>query len=315
VVSRLRDDVLRWLGVRDQFTQLPEQTQQALLTFADAASPEEADWNIATDALMIGYSLRVAESALPGATTFAEPHLALMHEFASKEPDQVLLAFADDLADDLPAPFGEGKHRWKEISTWGAQRALERDQVRRNAAPEDGDLPSLNLNDCVRVFGLGYCVRYVEEALGTDAQAEATGSTSADTPDEIAQSGHVAQKADCFCGCGRKISRFPLGNRSINDRGRLVAERLGWAKARLGDKIDPDWIALGVYHLTAIQTAMHGDLDPRQLDEDDVRRWQLTGAGLEALDVQRGGTPINTWLSQERQAGRSGRWMPGDPAA
>jgi hypothetical protein len=72
---------------------------------------------------------------------------------------------------------------------------------------------------------------------------------------------------------------------------------------------------LGVYHLTAIQTAMHGDLDPRQLDEDDVRRWQLTGAGLEALDVQRGGTPINTWLSQERQAGRSGRWMPGDPAA
>jgi hypothetical protein len=83
----------------------------------------------------------------------------------------------------------------------------------------------------------------------------------------------------------------------------------------LGDKIDPDWDALGVYHVTAIQMAMHGDLEPRQLDEADVRRWQLTGAGLEAFEVQRGGTSINAWLSQERQAGRNGRWIPVDPAA
>lgn len=117
--------------------------------------------------------------------------------------------------------------------------------------------------------------------------------------------------ADCFCGCGRKISRFPLGKRSVNKRGQLVAERLAWAKAMMGDELDEDWVALGTYHVTAIQMAMHGEADPRELDESEVRRWQMYGVEMETLAVQLGGTPINIWLMHEQQAGRTGREVPG----
>lgn len=31
---------------------------------------------------------------------------------------------------------------------------------------------------------------------------------------------------DCFCGCGRRIPKFPIGTRAMNTRGKQVSERL-----------------------------------------------------------------------------------------
>jgi len=165
VVARLRQDIVHWLETEDRGP-LPEPTQQALAHFADEMASNEVDWGIATDALLMGYSLRVSEYELPNANGFDEPTAARLHDLAANEPGIALVGFALTVADSLPAPFGEGESRWAQLSAWAGQRALDRDQARRNAGMEHGDVPTLAASDCERAFSLGYGVRYVEEALG-----------------------------------------------------------------------------------------------------------------------------------------------------
>lgn len=38
----------------------------------------------------------------------------------------------------------------------------------------------------------------------------------------------------CFCGCGRKVPRFPLGLRSVNKRGRRIAKDVALIEGLLG---------------------------------------------------------------------------------
>jgi len=64
VVARLRQDIVHWLETEDRGP-LPEPTQHALAHFADEMASNEVDWGIATDALLMGYSLRVSEHELP----------------------------------------------------------------------------------------------------------------------------------------------------------------------------------------------------------------------------------------------------------
>ena len=89
----------------------------------------------------------------------------------------------------------------------------------------------------------------------------------------------------CFCGCGRTIPRFPLGMRSVNRRGKQVSERLEFAVAH-GARDTPElseWCDEGDSLVGALTAAMHGDLDPRTLDERRVRTWQAMGRRFEAL--------------------------------
>ena len=119
--------------------------------------------------------------------------------------------------------------------------------------------------------------------------------------------------ADCFCGCGRRIGRFPLGTRSVNDRGKIVAERLAWAMAlgKATGKGEPEWFENGLAIIISLQQAMHGEINIRELDESYVRNWQMFGLEMEYAVVQDGATPINRWLEEERKAGRTGREIPG----
>lgn len=103
----------------------------------------------------------------------------------------------------------------------------------------------------------------------------------------------------CFCSCGREIPRFPLGMRSINKRGQLVAERLAWGTAVL-DGVGTDWLREGEALRATLEATMHGDTDPRSLDESVVRAWQKVGVLLEAAVIQLGAPPINVWLAAQR---------------
>lgn len=116
----------------------------------------------------------------------------------------------------------------------------------------------------------------------------------------------------CFCGCGRTISRFPLGRRSINRRGDQVAKLLASMKADAGD--DPNlatWYAEGDSIVAELESALHGDLDPRSLDESPVRHWQKTGREIEAQRNEmygRLGQALNaSGMSPEEAASELGR--------
>lgn len=112
---------------------------------------------------------------------------------------------------------------------------------------------------------------------------------------------------ECFCGCGREVKRLPLGIRSINKRGQQVAERLAWSYAVLehvpsdpsdsaGAQARKDWHDGGREILARIASSVHGDTDPRTLDESAVRDWQAVGREAEVTLVAAGFPPLVAWL-------------------
>ena len=135
----------------------------------------------------------------------------------------------------------------------------------------------------------------------------------------------------CFCGCGRKVSRFPLGIRTINKRGSLVTSRLAWARAYEADTelFRPEFFADGEQLVALFRTTVHGEVSP-DVDDATVREWMFAmggggawdfaerekvaldfleqkssawmklGRDIERLGVEHARTmPINRWLEQE----------------
>jgi hypothetical protein len=71
--------------------------------------------------------------------------------------------------------------------------------------------------------------------------------------------------------------------RSINKRGVLVTERLEWGWSVLGEMPSAsDWLDDGASLRDQLVAGMHGDVDPRALDEREVAHWQKT------VEVSRG---------------------------
>jgi hypothetical protein len=103
---------------------------------------------------------------------------------------------------------------------------------------------------------------------------------------------------ECFCGCGRRVPRFPLGTRAINKRGRLIEQRLAWARdvmPNLGDAAA--WAEHGDEILAGLSRTVHGEFNPRLLDEAESREWMAYGRSIEAVAVRAGHPPIKKWLA------------------
>lgn len=120
--------------------------------------------------------------------------------------------------------------------------------------------------------------------------------------------------ATCFCGCGRPIPRTPLGLRSVNKRGRLVAERLAWlhalivAQPAVGAPKHPDAALIsallrdGDVLLEELRAAMHGKRDPRALDESHSGNWLKAARTLDQIAENRRFPKINAWLKSDPDA-------------
>lgn len=107
----------------------------------------------------------------------------------------------------------------------------------------------------------------------------------------------------CFCGCGQTVPKFPLGVRSVNTRGRQVAERLAYGLAMPGDAEDfANWLEGGTAILVELRAAVHGDLDPRAVSEPAVRHWQAYGQNIERGAVTLGHPSIREWLRENQEA-------------
>ena len=103
----------------------------------------------------------------------------------------------------------------------------------------------------------------------------------------------------CFCGCGERVGRWPLGIRQVNLRGQHVAERLAWAKAILGENVDAEWVAEGEHHVRMIRGLVHKTGDRRDVSEPEIRRWQEYGRQMEILAVQADLPSISAWLEAQ----------------
>jgi hypothetical protein len=108
--------------------------------------------------------------------------------------------------------------------------------------------------------------------------------------------------AECFCGCGRTIGRFPLGIRTINKRGTMVWEQLAWATAYASDTelIRPVFLEDGNQLVALFRVVVHAEPDA-EVDDAWVRQL-MGGRGPEYLQSRQ-----KTALDFLQQ--KSGAWM------
>jgi hypothetical protein len=89
----------------------------------------------------------------------------------------------------------------------------------------------------------------------------------------------------------------------MNKRGRLVSERLAWAKAVMGaEQHFPEWVEEGRSIVAELREVAHGEIPPSFVDESHVRDWQRYGWGLEAAAKAHGAAVVNEWLPSNRAA-------------
>ena len=125
----------------------------------------------------------------------------------------------------------------------------------------------------------------------------------------------------CFCGCGRRIPRFPRDLRGMNKRGREISERLAWAldlaiapapgasAPRIGavqagaDRAQ--WAKEGFSHLAELRDAIHGARPSDSVPESPSERWLAEGQYLELIVASKSQLPpITAWLDAHPDAGR-----------
>ena len=91
----------------------------------------------------------------------------------------------------------------------------------------------------------------------------------------------------------------------MNKRGRLVVERLAYGEAMVGNADETaEWVEDGYAILAELRAAMHGEMDPRSVEESRVRHWQKYGRGIEAIAIEMGQPALNPWLRENRDAMR-----------
>jgi hypothetical protein len=104
----------------------------------------------------------------------------------------------------------------------------------------------------------------------------------------------------CFCGCGRKVPRFPLGLRSMNTRGRLVSDRLAWFEVVVGfDGMSEnirEWVEEGYQLIGELRAAMHGSVDPRELESGPSSVWLKYGRWIDSCARAEGVPSLDSWL-------------------
>jgi hypothetical protein len=108
---------------------------------------------------------------------------------------------------------------------------------------------------------------------------------------------------ECFCGCGRRIPKFPLGMRAMNKRGRQVSERLSLVEDENSHMIDENeeiaaWVEAGQGFRSELVAAMHGELDPSLVAETPIREWQAEGRNIERF-IKRQVAALGRWIRQE----------------
>jgi hypothetical protein len=86
-----------------------------------------------------------------------------------------------------------------------------------------------------------------------------------------------------------------------------MAERFAYSTALLGEALDEQWCSAGRLYMRQIKLAMHGELNPRELDPDESDEWLSYGRTLERSMVDRGLPPIVTWLAMEEHVDREGK--------
>jgi hypothetical protein len=147
---------------------IPDAAKEASSSLAYEIGPGKVDWNLALDAIVMGYCVREAEVQLLDYNDFDHDYAEKLRDWAEREPSLAVAAGALSVHDSLPEPFAASVDEWEQIKSWFVTEALNRSWGRHRLEIEEGDGPTLSEAEVERAFSLGYGLAFSQgQALGS----------------------------------------------------------------------------------------------------------------------------------------------------
>ncbi len=170
VAPALDDEVAQRLRVRvdellEEAPPISDIIKPAVSANADKLAGTDTDWNIATDALFMGYRLRQAECECEGWLQLDDDNADRLRRIAVSEPDVAVGVGVLTVIDTLPEPFAAGLDAWHQLRAWAVGDAYERSVTRRRLGREPDIEPTFDADACGRAFDAGYAIRFAEQTI------------------------------------------------------------------------------------------------------------------------------------------------------
>ncbi len=150
-------------------TPLPEPAADIAGRLAADVTDNRVDWNLALDALIMGYRCRQAEAERGDWNSFDADYAAKLKEMSADDAEMAVAAGAISVEEGLPAAFGPSDETWNAVCTWAVTEALDRSWGRHQLKLEDGDGPTLSQSEVEHAFGLGYGLAFSQSAVSGSA--------------------------------------------------------------------------------------------------------------------------------------------------
>jgi hypothetical protein len=142
----IRERIEELLGAEEP-TPLPEPAAGVAGQLAADVTDTLVDWNVALDALIMGYRCRQAEVERGDWTSFDPEYTARLKEMSVDDPGMAVAAGAVNIDDGLPTAFGPSNETWTAVCGWAVAEALDRSWERHRLKMEDGDGPALSRSE------------------------------------------------------------------------------------------------------------------------------------------------------------------------
>jgi hypothetical protein len=170
----LSDEIAEYLRRRTSIMLLQpkapvgEAAGQAIQEYAYGVTNSEPDWNLLTDAELIGYWLRRSEEELDEHRVVSmEPFAQQLRAADSKETLTIAaMQVTGDMADESPPSlFSRDKHAWEALRSWALDRVFKNSLERRTRGLEKDERTQVNATGVDVAFHFGYALRAVETAM------------------------------------------------------------------------------------------------------------------------------------------------------
>ncbi len=144
---------------------LPEPAAEVASRLAADLTDNRVDWNLALDALIMGYRLREAEVERGDWNGFDPDYSTKLREMSTDDAGMAVAAGAISVEEGLPAAFGSTGEIWDQVTRWAVKEALDRSWGRHQLNVEDGDGPTLSEAEVEHAFRLGYGLAFSQSAV------------------------------------------------------------------------------------------------------------------------------------------------------
>ena len=147
-----------------------DEAGQAIQDYAYGVTNSEADWNLLTDAELIGYWLRRSEEELNDHGVITGDMVNALAQPPHSDPKETLTIAAMQVLSDMtdespPTLFSRDQHAWEALRSWAQDRVFKNSLKRSTRGLEKDEPTQVNASGVDVAFHFGYALRAVETTM------------------------------------------------------------------------------------------------------------------------------------------------------